>query len=87
MVYKVWFDDFGRERLQFIMPNKKKHDILIIAHEREVAGHYGVKKTVAKVREGVYWYVLLSDVRKYCRSCDICQRRKLASNRPHHKLR
>ena len=62
------------------MPNKIKHDIVTIAHEREVAGHYRVKKTVAKLRKGVYWFGLLSDVRKYYRQCDICQRRKLASN-------
>ena len=45
------------------------------------------KKTVAKVKEGVFWFSLLSDVQKYSRSCDICKRHKSSSNRPQHKLR
>ena len=63
----MWFDNFEREeRWQLIETNNIKHNILTIAHEREVAGHYGVKKTDAKVREGVNWFGLLSDIRKYC---------------------
>ena len=83
----VCFENLEREeRLQLVMSNKIKPDVLTIAHKREVTGNYAVKKTEAKVQENFYWFGLLSDVRKYCRLCDICQQRKLTPNRPYHNV-
>ena len=51
----VCFENLEREeRLQLVMSNKIKPDVLTIAHEREVTGHYAVKKTEAKVQENFY---------------------------------
>ena len=68
------------------MPNNIKSDVLSVAHESKVAGYYAVKKTAAKFGQYFYWVGLLSDVREYCRSCDIFQKRKPTPKRPHHTL-
>jgi hypothetical protein len=38
------------------------------------------------IRRHFYWPDLMSDVRHYCRSCTICQKRRAPPKRPHHPL-
>ncbi len=87
VVYRVWYDDRGQEeRYQLLAPKPIRAQVLQVAHDGEVAGHFAEKKTAAKVRQYFYWAGLLTDVRKYCETCEVCQRRKPAPNRPHHPL-
>jgi transposase InsO family protein len=87
VVYRVWFNHKGEEDgLQLLTPDNIKAQILQVAHDAATSGHYGEKKTVAKLRRHFFWPNLLSDVRKYCRSCAVCQKRKPPPTRPHHPL-
>ncbi|GFX22404.1 retrovirus-related Pol polyprotein from transposon 412 [Trichonephila clavipes] len=45
-------------------------------HGSPTGGHFGVMKTLQKVRERFYWNNVRSDVEKYCRTCDPCAARK-----------
>jgi hypothetical protein len=38
----------------------------------------GTPKTLARIRERFYWKNMLSEVKNYVKSCDLCQRRKIA---------
>jgi hypothetical protein len=45
-----------------------------IAHESIMVGHLATRRTVDRVTAEFYWPGITSDIKRYCRSCDICQR-------------
>ena len=45
-----------------------------IAHESIMVGHLATRRTVNRVTAELYRPGITSDVKRYCRSCDICQR-------------
>ena len=53
-----------------------KTAILQQVHDGPWGGHSGVLKTLHRVQRDFYWPGLKSDVRKYVRECDTCQRLK-----------
>lgn len=51
-------------------------------HDSLLAGHQGTKRTLAKLQQTYYWPGMSTDVTKFVRSCDICQRFAEPSSRP-----
>ena len=45
-----------------------------LAHETMMSGHMGKKKTTDITLSNFFWPGMKDDVRKFCLSCDICQR-------------
>ena len=45
-----------------------------LAHDSLMSGHLGADRTVNKVLALFFWPGIQADVRRFCRSCDICQR-------------
>ena len=45
-----------------------------IDHDSKMGGHLGIKKTQNRIAAVFYWPRMQSDVKKFCRSCDKCQR-------------
>ena len=45
-----------------------------LAHDGVLAGHQGVRKTMAKVLLDFFWPGVQGDITRYCQSCDICQK-------------
>ena len=45
-----------------------------IAHDSFVGGHMGIKKTSDKILSNFFWPGLKDDVKRFSRSCDVCQR-------------
>ena len=39
-----------------------------------MAGHLAIKRTMQKVLSELYWPGINSDIKRFCQSCDICQR-------------
>lgn len=66
--------EFGNEFRQVVVPLQYRRQVLQIAHESILGGHQGAKKTTDKIMTNFYWPGLGADVRRYCQSCDICQR-------------
>ena len=64
----------GRLFRQLVVPKIFRNQVLKLAHDSAMAGHLGVKKTCDRVLANFYWPRLQGDVRRYCASCDICQR-------------
>ncbi|GFX05788.1 retrovirus-related Pol polyprotein from transposon 412 [Trichonephila clavipes] len=57
-------------------PKDKSFNSLKELHGSPTGGHFGVMKTLQKVRERFYWNNVRSDVEKCCRICDPCAARK-----------
>ncbi|XP_069139803.1 uncharacterized protein [Argopecten irradians] len=64
----------GKTFRQLIVPRKFRQTILKLAHDSIMAGHQGAKRTASRVMTEFFWPGLQSDVVRYCRSCDVCQR-------------
>lgn len=58
------------------MPRKQVKDILKEAHDSPSGGHFGVNKTLKKIRKRFYWATCKQDVVDWCRSCQACVAKK-----------
>ena len=66
--------DRGKIIKQLVVPQKLRDKVLKLAHDAPLAGHLGTKKMTDKLCMSFYWPGVTGDIRRYCRSCDICQR-------------
>ena len=57
--------------------------VMNLHHDDPLAGHYGVDKTLELLKRSWYWENMETDVRLYCRECDICQRVKAKRHMPY----
>ncbi|GBG79311.1 hypothetical protein CBR_g29460 [Chara braunii] len=56
-------------------------------HDALATGHFGVNRTIGRLRERFWWPGLLGDVTRYCESCEVCRRCKSRNHRPYGELR
>jgi Integrase zinc binding domain len=47
-----------------------------------VAGHLGINKAYERLRQGVTWTEMYSELKSYVRSCNSCQRNKTSNQKP-----
>ncbi len=63
------------ERLeQIIVPKSLRKRVMTLAHEAIMGGHLGARKTSDRITAHFHWPGLDGEVRRFCQSCDICQR-------------
>ncbi|GFU01032.1 retrovirus-related Pol polyprotein from transposon 412 [Trichonephila clavipes] len=76
VLYRKWESDNGKIlKWQLILPKTRVSTALKELHGSPTGGHFGVMKTLQKVRERFYWNNARSDVEKCCRTCDPCAAR------------
>ncbi|GBG90921.1 hypothetical protein CBR_g51526 [Chara braunii] len=56
-------------------------------HDSRLAGHFGVNRTIARLRQRFRWPDLITDVTRYCDSCEVCRRSKPRNRNPYGQLR
>ena len=66
--------EHGRTFTQLIVPQQYRTLVMKLAHESVMAGHLAIKRTMQKVLSEFYWPGINSDIKRFCQSCDICQR-------------
>ena len=64
----------GNSVKQLMVPEKLISLVLSVAHDGLLSGHSGVKRTRERVMSNFYWKDVASDVKRYCRSCEVCQK-------------
>ena len=67
-------DGLGACRLRIVVPIGRRQNVLEMAHSHCVAGHFGVKKTFAKISCKFLWPKMWTQVQSYVRTCVGCQR-------------
>ncbi|GFU82851.1 retrovirus-related Pol polyprotein from transposon 17.6 [Trichonephila clavipes] len=76
VLYRKWESDDGKTfRWQLMLPKTRVSTVLKALHDSPTGGHFGVMKTLQKVRERFYWNNVRSDVEKCCSICDPCAAR------------
>ena len=74
LLYREFEFPNRKQSYQLVVPKTCREAVLKIAHESLMAGHLGIRKTRDRALAEFYWPGVCSEVSRYCRSCDICQR-------------
>ena len=74
LLYREYIYADQKKLHQLVVPFKCREAVMKLAHEALMGGHLGIRKTTDKVLSEFYWPGVCSQVSRYCRSCDICQR-------------
>ncbi|XP_076446988.1 uncharacterized protein LOC143284205 [Babylonia areolata] len=64
----------GRSFKQLVVPSELRPTVLALGHDSSMAGHLGVRRTQERIWQDFCWPGCSSDIRQYCRSCEVCQR-------------
>ncbi|XP_026022288.1 uncharacterized protein LOC113021785 [Astatotilapia calliptera] len=67
---------------QIVLPRKLQPEVMGQMHEGPVGGHFGVERTVARLRTRFYWYHMREDVALWCRTCTSCASRARPQKTP-----
>ena len=67
-------DCSGTSVEQIVVPEPLRDTVLSTAHDGLLAGHCGVRRTLSRIQSRFFWPGAAGTVRKYCQSCDICQK-------------
>ena len=59
-------------KFQYITPKSLRETILHHLHNTMTAGHFGVKRTLMKIRQKFYWPRCKRDVELWCQECSVC---------------
>lgn len=69
--------------LRLFVPQSMILEVLYANHDHVLAGHFGIAKTVWRLRQYVYWPDLPTDAAGYVRSSPQCQFRKRPNVKPY----
>src|SRR5688572_30655655 len=58
-----------------VLQENEKDAIILMTHNHETGGHFGIDATYNKISERYYWKGMYNDIKEYIKSCDACQRR------------
>ncbi|GBG73321.1 hypothetical protein CBR_g13040 [Chara braunii] len=56
-------------------------------HDSRLTVHFGVNRTIARLRQRFRWPDHITNVTRYCDSCEVCRRSKPRNRNPYGKLR
>lgn len=73
ILYRTFLKN-GKDTKQVVVPKKFRSEVLRLAHDTPMSGHLGVTKTRQKIWSDFVWPGICGDIRRYCASCDVCQR-------------
>ena len=77
ILYKIWEAPNLKSRIfQLIVPKKRRKEILREAHDSSSGGHFGINKTLEKIRKRFFWASCKQDVENWCKTCEVCISKK-----------
>ena len=77
VLQRRWVDTGrGEDRWLIVVPRARREELLREMHEGYTGGHLGLKRTLCRLKQRVYWVGLRRDVRDWCRTCKVCAAKK-----------
>ena len=61
---------------QVLVPTGLRPKILSLAHDMPFSAHMGIKRTLVRITSSFYWPGISRDVKTYCKSCNVCQKKR-----------
>lgn len=63
-----------------VVPNALKKKVIARYHDGTTGGHFGVEKTIEKIKTIAHWNTMKEDVKEYIRCCHNCQIYKIRND-------
>lgn len=77
LLFRKWESPDGRScQWLLVVPREMVGSVMEVCHDAPSGGHFGVNKTLEKVRQRFYWPDNRKDVEDWCRRCHACVARK-----------
>lgn len=87
LLHRRWQTPGGnRDIFQLVVPRRLRPRVLQLVHGSVGAGHFGVTKTLHRLRSRFYWPGCRQDVELYVHRCDTCTAQKGPTRRSHAPL-
>lgn len=64
------------------LPQSLRKTVMHLNHDVPESGHMGVRKTINRLVNKVYWPNMRSDIKEYVKTCHICQTVKYGNEKP-----
>ena len=74
LLYREYSTTDGKVYSQLVVPAPFRTVVMKLAHGSVMSGHLATRCTVARVISEFYLPGVQSDIRRFCQSCDVCQR-------------
>ncbi|UYV70790.1 K02A2.6-like [Cordylochernes scorpioides] len=88
VLYRKWESDDGQHiEWKMILPQSRVPSVLKELHNSPSGGHFGIAKTLGKVKERFYWAGCRASVEKWVRQCTECASRKGPKTRSRARLK
>ena len=86
-LYRRWASPSpGADIWQLVVPRELRDAVLGAVHGPRGVGHFGVTKTLRRLRQRFYWPGCQRDVELFVHCCDTCTAKKGPGERPHAPL-
>ena len=66
----------GLQLDRLLVPMSKRLEVMQTAHDSIFSSHFGVDKTIKRIKSHFYWPSLIIDAQAYVSSCSSCQKHK-----------
>ena len=73
---KIATNDGATVQFCALVPHACNQEILELAHASAAGGHFGIQKTIEKLKQRFHWISLSKDVKEWCAKCPTCNRQK-----------
>lgn len=73
LLYRAYEGELGVKH-QLCVPKELRPEVMRIAHDTPMSGHLATQRTRERLWFDFYWPGMSSDVKRFCQSCDRCQR-------------
>ena len=71
-----------QEVKQVVVPRDLRKQMLSMSHDSVTSGHFGVKRTKARLLQSAYWFNMKNDVKWHITKCDTCAADKVPAKAP-----
>lgn len=82
ILYRCSADDEDVEQPCLVVPQHERANVLADLHDAPTAGHFGVERTLERLRTRYYWPGMRAYVANYIKQCVPCQRYKVDTRKP-----
>ena len=75
VLWKLTGEEESEDRL-LVVPKELREEVLRLCHDVPAAGHQGISRTKARLREKFFWYGMMKEAAGFVSTCGPCSRNK-----------
>ena len=75
-LYYQWLEPLGQVVDKLVVPESLRTEVMQMAHDGVIGGHWGTRKTMDRVRKRLHWHALARDIIDFIATCASCNKNK-----------